>query len=88
MTPGGSSWYKYNADGLRTEKIAPGGTTTYVWESDRLVAQSDGTDELIFVYDINDEITGFIYDDEFYGYHKNLQGDVVGIYDENQQTVV
>jgi len=88
VNSGGSSWYKYNADGLRVEKTTLVGTTKFVWEDGRLVAQKNGTDELVFVYDINDEVTGFVYDGDFYGYHKNLQGDVTGIYDENQQTVV
>lgn len=87
--------YKYNADGLRTEKnVTKDGVVTnykYTWSGDKLVHQVCGNEILHFYYDNNDEITGFSRDDgtnvAYYSYVKNIQGDIKEVIDSNGNTV-
>ena len=91
--------YKYNADGLRTQKkVVENGKTTvynYVWNGNRLVYQSwiDSNQEkfIYFIYDKNENIIGFSYADgnnyANYYYLKNEQGDVIGIVDATGNTL-
>jgi len=87
--------YKYNADGLRTQKYIDDDQTytdttyDYIWADGKLVSQTDGTDVLYFLYDSNDSPTGFVLNDAAtYLYIKNLQGDITGIADENGAIIV
>ena len=87
--------YKYNADGLRTEKnVVKNGVETnykYTWSGNKLVHQVCGNENLHFYYDSNDEITGFSRDDgtkvTYYSYVKNIQGDIIEIIDENGNSI-
>jgi len=87
--------YKYNADGLRTQKYIDDDQTytqttyDYIWADGKLVSQTDGTDVLYFLYDSSDSPIGFVLNDsETYLYIKNLQGDITGIADENGAIIV
>ena len=87
--------YKYNADGLRTQKYIDDDQTytqttyDYIWADGKLVSQADGTDVLYFLYDSSDSPIGFVLNDsETYLYIKNLQGDITGIADENGAIIV
>ena len=87
-------YYDYNTSGLRTSKTVEnyyGGvyTTeyTYHYAGDMLISQTWDDQSLNFFYDENGSVYGFVYDDGIivkpYYYIKNLQGDVIGIMDEN-----
>ena len=79
MTNGTTTWsYKYNADGLRTEKTD--GTTSYkyIYSGDKLIQMSAGNDVLKFTYDGGTPAT-VTYNGSTYYYVTNLQGDVVAI---------
>ncbi len=87
-------YYDYNTSGLRTSKTVEnyyGGvyTTeyTYHYVGDMLISQTWDNQSLNFFYDENGSVYGFVYDDGIivkpYYYIKNLQGDVIGIMDEN-----
>ena len=81
--------YKYNADGLRTEKTVDDTTTwEYYWDNDKLIGMYDGTNEWRFYYDANDEPIGFIRGGSTYNYVKNLQGDIVKILDNYCNEIV
>ena len=87
--------YKYNADGLRTQKKVTDNenfysvTYDYIWADGKLVSRTDGTDVLYFIYDSNNSPIGVILNDSAtYLYIKNLQGDVTGIADENGNIIV
>jgi len=87
--------YKYNADGLRTQKIIDDVenymqiTYDYIWMDGKLVSQTDGTDILYFLYDSKDSPIGFVLNDAAtYLYIKNLQGDITGIADGNGNIIV
>jgi RHS repeat-associated protein len=58
-----------------------------VWDNDRLVGQSDGTNVMKFLY-TDGEIIGFVLNGDSYFYLKNLQGDIVGIVDNTGALVV
>ena len=83
--------YDYNSSGLRTKKVVGDKTTEYYYAGDLLVAQYNGEYWLRFTYSPDGEPIGFaIYDEDtenyetytgFFYYVKNLQGDVIGLYD-------
>ena len=88
MTDGTTTWnYKYNADGLRTEKTD--GTTTYkyVYSGSTLVQMQINSNVLSFGYDGSTPVT-VTYNDTTYYYVTNLQGDIVSILDGNRTEVV
>jgi len=74
--------FSYNQDGLRTKKTVNGVTTNFTWFGDTLMSQTDGVNTLIFSdFGVN------INNDNYY-YIKNLQGDVIGLYDSDGNIVV
>ena len=74
--------YKYNADGLRTEKTVDNVTTKFTWVNGMLMRQSDGTDTLDFFHDANGKALGFKHNGEdVYFYAHNLMGDVIAVID-------
>lgn len=79
--------YKYNTDGLRTEKNVNGTVYNYIWSGSKLVHQSSRQGDIYFYYDASDNIVGFEYAGDKYTYIKNIQGDILGILDESGNTV-
>jgi len=86
--------YTYNADGIRTQKNvfnANGdftGSTEYIYDGTKLIAENRGGDWLYYFYDANSTVTGMYYNNVLYYFRKNLQGDVTGIYNANGTLVV
>ncbi|MBO5102698.1 MAG: hypothetical protein J6C13_01230, partial [Clostridia bacterium] len=87
--------YEYNANGIRTKKVVSNTTTQYFLDGTRILAQKDiiavdgttTTETLMqFIYGV-DGIAGFILNGENYYYKKNLQGDIIGIFDNNRQII-
>ena len=78
--------YAYNADGIRTQKNvfnANGdfaGSTEYIYDGTKLIAESRNGDWLYYFYDANGTVTGMYYNNVLYYFRKNLQGDITGIY--------
>ena len=96
VTKGSNSFaFTYDAEGRRTSKVSYGNQTVYyVWDGDRLIGEYvPYVSTYIYLYDAEGSVIGFKYKDEtgyytggaFYTYYyeKNLQGDIVGIIDEN-----
>ena len=83
--------YDYNSSGLRTKKVVGEKTTEYYYSGDLLVAQYDGTYWMRFSYSPSGEPIGFaLYGDDtddyyyytqYYYFVKNIQGDIIGLYD-------
>lgn len=81
--------YTYDADGLRTSKKkyvnnVLSFTENYVWVNDKIVAvkrvNSDNTSITVrYLYDADDELFGFVYNNKTYFYIKNPRGDIGGI---------
>lgn len=70
--------FTYNADGIRVGKSAPGTTTTYGVDGERIVYEKTNGHIKRYFYD-ESGIAGFEYSGQKYVFRKNLQGDVVGI---------
>ena len=84
-----SAAYKYDENGLRTQKTVGNKTYSYTWANEKLVGSTDGTNALRFIYGSGSAPVGFTLNNTaVYLYLKNLQGDIVGIVDENGTTVV
>ncbi|MBQ7128786.1 MAG: hypothetical protein IJO19_02220, partial [Clostridia bacterium] len=83
--------YKYNEEGLRTEKNVNGTVYKYSWNESNLTHQSWGNKYIHFYYDNEQGIVGFEYFDgtisNQYSYIKNIQGDVIAIIDSTGNTV-
>ncbi len=80
--------FKYNAEGLRTEKQVGSTTYSYTWSSGLLMQQTDGTNTLNFSYSPDGRPLGVIFNGTNYYYIYNLQGDVIGLYNTAGTVVV
>jgi RHS repeat-associated protein len=81
--------YKYDYSGLRAEKTVNGLITQYLWAGDLLISQSDEANTISWGYDAaGGRMIGFSLNGTPYFYLRNLQGDVVGIYDLDGNIVV
>ena len=80
--------FKYDVEGLRTEKKVGSKTYSYVWSSGLLMQQTDGTNTLNFSYSPDGRPLAVDFDGTNYYYLYNLQGDVIGLYDTSGTVVV
>ena len=81
LTSPSATWtFTYNADGIRVGKSAPGVTTTYGVDGERIVYEKTNGQVKRYFYD-ESGVAGFEYNGQKYIFRKNLQGDVAGIYD-------
>ena len=81
--------YKYNEQGLRIQKIAPEGTTNYVYDGNNLITELAPNYRLDFLYDENGLLYGFIKDDaDIYYYVKDYLQNILGIVDINGKLIV
>ena len=80
--------YSYNADGIRTGKNRNGVVTEYILSGSRIVAEKRGSTVIRYWYDGAGSPVGMKLDGETYLYEKNLQGDIVGIYNSSGTRVV
>ena len=89
MTDGDSSYtYAYDGDGNRISKTVDGQTTDYYYIDGKLLGLKKGQETLLFLYDETDTVYGLIYNGTPYFYDINLQGDIIGIYDQRGNLVV
>jgi len=85
----GVTWtYTYNADGLRTKRTNGTKTYNYVYYGGNLQYMSINGSPLYFTHAPDGTVMGILYDSRAFFYVTNLQGDVVGIADDNGQLVV
>ena len=86
---GTSIQYKYDGDGLRTEKTVNGKTTIYSYTGSRLtLLMTEDEGNLYIRYDGNGEVIGLRRGGQEYTYVKNLQGDILGIANPAGEVVV
>ncbi len=91
----GTFEFEYNAQGVRTKKISGNTTTNFFLDGTKILAQediinSDNTSVktiMHFFYGV-DGVAGFTINNQNYYYKKNLQGDIIGIYDNNMNQIV
>ena len=92
--------FVYNFDGLRTEKTVNGVVHTYHYTGTQLFAErwvENGIEHvMVFLYDANGIPLGFKYRNSSYAqgawdgywYERNLQGDIVAIYNDSNVKLV
>ena len=80
--------FVYNADGLRVQKTVNGVVTKYTLHGKNIVHMTSGTDELHFFYDAQNKPAVVIFNGIAYAYLYDLQGDVIGLVDNNGTQMV
>lgn len=75
--------YTYNYDGIRIAKDINGIETTYQLDGAKIVSETTNGNIKWYIYDQNDSIIGFEYNDNVYYFEKNAQNDIVRIFDED-----
>ena len=79
--------YSYNSSGIRTSKIVNGIETTYQLEGRKIISETTSGEVKWYIYDDNDSIIGFEYENKVFYFEKNAQGDVVRIFNEDGKCV-
>ena len=88
LANGSTASYKYNADGVRTQKTVGGVTTDYFLEGSTIVAQKTGNDVIWYYFDGDGTRDAIEYNGNVYYYMYNPQGDVIGLFDKDLNVVV
>ena len=82
--------FTYNDEGIRTSKTVNGVTTTYYLNGSQIVGENRNGDVIVYIYDAQGMPIGMQYHEataasdawEIYWYERNLQGDIIAVYDE------
>ena len=87
---GTTASYKYNSDGIRTEKTVNGVTTVYNVVGGQVTWEKTGSNNPIYyLYDASGELWGLKYtDNSMYFYVRNAQGDITKIVNKDGTEVV
>ncbi|WP_162920305.1 DNRLRE domain-containing protein [Clostridium fermenticellae] len=80
--------YKYNDSGIRTEKSVNGVTTKYYLAQDKITFEDNGSDRIYYTYDSQDNLISMNLNGEEYYYIRNVQGDIIGLFDNTTAQVV
>lgn len=80
--------FKYNAEGIRTEKTVNGVSTRYHLVGDQVTYESNGTDNIYYTYDASDNLVSMNLNGTEYYYIRNGQGDIIGLFDNTGTQVV
>ncbi len=98
ITLSGADWltYSYNSSGIRTKKVffnnieSTFTTHSYTLDGSTIIRESvtgPTAYTLDYLYDASGRVQGFIYNNSYYYFQKNLQGDVVRILDSLGEVV-
>ena len=87
--------YKYNDNGIRTEKTVNGVKTTYTLSGDSVLLETTGDEKIHYTYDSSNNLVSMnitsgsnpSINGEYF-YIRNLQGDIIGLIDKNGTEVV
>lgn len=81
--------YQYNSDGIRTQKIVNGITTTYTLNGDNnITSETNGIDTINYFRDISGNLLSMMLNGTKYLYERNSQGDIIGLLDSSNNEVV
>ncbi len=81
--------YKYNLDGLRTEKKVLNkldgsiSIVTYYYDNGNLIKEKSNNNTIWYIYDANNYLRGFELNDTAYYYERNIFGDITKILSSN-----
>lgn len=81
-------FFKYNKDGIRTKKTYNGIETNYYLDGTSIIFEDRNGNVIYYIRDNENNVIGFIYNGETYYYKKNIQQDVIGIYDNTFNQIV
>ncbi|WP_051515133.1 RHS repeat-associated core domain-containing protein, partial [Fervidicella metallireducens] len=73
--------FKYNAEGIRTQKTVGTVTTKYHLVGDKVTLESNGCDTIDYSYDSSDNLISMKLNGVEYYYIRNAQGDILGLLD-------
>ncbi|OMH22136.1 cell wall associated protein [Clostridium pasteurianum] len=73
---------------MRTQKVVNGVTTNYHLEGDKVTYESNGTDKIYYTYDSEGDLISMNLSGTEYYYIRNVQGDIIGLFDKNGTQVV
>ncbi len=79
--------FTYNANGIRTSKTVDGIRHNYLLDGVNILRETWNNNVLETLYDNEDTVCGIIYNGDPYYFHKNLQGDIIAIADEDGKVV-
>ena len=88
--------FEYNDEGIRTSKTVNGVETVYYVNGGQIVAEKTGTRTIVYIYDASGAPIGMMYRTTSYAegvfdvfwYEKNLQGDIVAVYNSSGTKLV
>lgn len=80
--------FMYNEAGIRYEKRVNGVSTKYHLIGDKVTYETNGTDNIYYTYDADDNLVSMNLNGSEYYYVRNLQNDIVGIIDSAGAQVV
>lgn len=80
--------YKYNSDGIRTEKTVNGVTTKYHVVDGNVTFETNGTDKIYYTYDSENKLVSIELNGVEYYYVRNAQGDIISLIDSSGDEVV
>ena len=84
LSDGTKITYRYNANGMRTQKKVGSKVTDYYYDrNNNLIAEKTDNATLFFYYDTENSPVALSYNGKMFYYVKNLQGDIVKILDED-----
>ena len=73
--------FKYNADGIRTEKMVNGVTTKYHLAGDQVTYETNGADNIYYTYGADGNLISMNLNGAEYYYIRNGQNDIIGLFD-------
>ena len=79
--------YTYSFDGTRISKTINGVKTSYVVLGGKILAEKSEDKDIIYRYS-SDKLVGFSYNGVEYIYERNIQGDILRIYQRDNLTLV
>lgn len=79
--------YTYNLNGIRTKKTVNGIETDYYLDGYKIIFEKTGDTIINYFYDING-ISGLKCNNVIYYYLKDVQGDIIGIINSNNEVIV
>ena len=80
--------YKYDDSGVRTEKTVNGIVTKYHLVGDKVTYEDNGTDKIYYTYDASNKLVSMNLNGVEYYYIRNVQGDIIGLFDKTGAQVV
>ncbi len=83
----GDNKYSYNLNGIRTSKTVHGVKTNYYLSGNKILREMSNEKDIIYHYAM-EKVVGFLYNNVEYIYERNVQGDILGIYQKDDLTKV